>query len=106
MHEIGILYLNYELLLRGKRTIYLGRSIPVSDLELLQTQFENIIWVSQFTVSPQMEMNQIYLEEIENKLVTKNIFWAIGQRFKEQEHPSNNKNLKFFHSIRDVLKEI
>ena len=51
-------------------------------------------------------MNQIYLEEIENKLVTKNIFWAIGQRFKEQEHPSNNKNLKFFHSIRDVLKEI
>ena len=33
-HEIGLMYLNYELVLRGNHTIYLGQSLPLNNLNL------------------------------------------------------------------------
>ena len=106
MHEIGILYLNYELLLSGKRTIYLGRSIPVNDLVTLQSQFDKITWVSQFTVSPSLEFIQSYLEEMEEKLAVKNNYWAVSHRFKNLNYKQKSGNLKLFNSIKEALKEI
>ena len=32
IHELGLLYLNYELVLRGFKTIYLGQSLPLDNL--------------------------------------------------------------------------
>ena len=32
IHELGLLYLNYELVLRGNNTIYLGQSLPLDNL--------------------------------------------------------------------------
>ena len=36
IHELGLMYLNYELSLRGKKTIYLGQSIPLNSLNSLR----------------------------------------------------------------------
>ena len=32
IHELGLLYLNYELVLRGSQTIYLGQNLPLDNL--------------------------------------------------------------------------
>lgn len=107
MHEIGILYLNYELLLRGFKTIYLGRSIPVEDLAALKTQFDEIIWISQFTVSPTEEYLKSYLVEVEaNLLGDKNRYWAISKKFRTFPKNDVPKDLSVFDSIRHVLQII
>ncbi|WP_162628167.1 MerR family transcriptional regulator [Arcticibacterium luteifluviistationis] len=107
MHEIGILYFNYELLLRNKKTIYLGRSIPISDLVSLRKQFENIVWVSQFTVSPKSDQIAEYLEQVKELLIDKNNeYWAISYRMDQVEINSEQKALKTFTSIEEAIKNL
>src|SRR5690606_36999431 len=33
IHEIGLLFLNHELILKGKHTIYLGPTVPMDNLK-------------------------------------------------------------------------
>lgn len=39
IHELGLLYLHYRLRRAGRRTLYLGQSVPVADLEDLAQQW-------------------------------------------------------------------
>jgi len=45
IHELGILYLNYELNLRGYKSIFLGQSVPIENLEPLiaSNEFVNLL---------------------------------------------------------------
>jgi DNA-binding transcriptional MerR regulator len=52
IHDIGIIYLYYELLYHGNKAIYLGPSLPLSDLDYLLERHENISFVSYFTTAP------------------------------------------------------
>ena len=42
IHDIGLLFINYELLSRGYHTIFLGESVPVENLNLLNTLYDDI----------------------------------------------------------------
>ena len=42
VHELGLLFLNYELTNKGLHTIYLGQSVPIDSLEYL-TDFYTIL---------------------------------------------------------------
>ena len=107
MHEIGILYFNYELLLRHKKTIYLGRSVPISDLVALQNQFEKVIWISQFTVSPKSDQIENYLGQVKELLIGNgNEYWAISYRMKDLAIKTDQKTLKTFTSIKDAIKKL
>ncbi|WP_395047780.1 B12-binding domain-containing protein, partial [Flavobacterium sp.] len=46
IHELGLMYLNYELILNGYKTIYLGESVPVESLKDVQKYFDKITFVS------------------------------------------------------------
>lgn len=52
IHEIGLLYLNYEITLRGYKSIYLGQTMPIESLVDLLKYYNNVHFVSYFTVSP------------------------------------------------------
>ena len=45
VHELGLLFMNYELQKRGYRTIYLSRSVPVDNIENMFTVFSKITLV-------------------------------------------------------------
>jgi len=51
IHELGLLYINYELLLREDKTIYLGQSVPAQDLGALADVYDNIHYISYFTIN-------------------------------------------------------
>ena len=51
VHELGILYLNYELNLRGYKSIYLGQSVPIENLEPLLANDNFIEFVTYGKVS-------------------------------------------------------
>jgi MerR family transcriptional regulator, light-induced transcriptional regulator len=56
IHELGLLFVNYHLRSRGKRTIYLGQSVPLNDLARVAEQFpEQLVFVSPLTSYPPSE---------------------------------------------------
>lgn len=69
IHEIGLMLLNYELLLSGHRTVYLGESVPVSNISAIKENFDNITFVTYFTVAPALNNVPTYIEELEQVVV-------------------------------------
>ncbi|WP_139959738.1 MerR family transcriptional regulator [Flavicella sediminum] len=104
-HEIGLYFLNYYLLSKGQRTIYLGQSIPFEDLFFINSQFQNIQWVSSFVIDlvpkakKQFVINAAKL--LEN---TKNNFWIIGSIWDDFEKKNLPKNISFYNGFKELIK--
>ena len=69
IHELGLMYLNYEILLNGYQTIYLGESIPTDSLIDLKNSFEKITFLSYCTVEPDQENINEYLTDMHAKIL-------------------------------------
>lgn len=105
IHELGLLYLNYELTLRGIKTIYLGQSVPIDNLIDVQNVFNDICFISYFTVEPQESKLVPYFKEI-NTIIknTNNTFWAVGHR--TQNLGITYDNIKTFSSTVSLLESL
>ena len=51
IHELGLLYVNYELLLKGNRTIYLGQNLPLDNLKCFFDYQEDLCFITSLTVN-------------------------------------------------------
>ncbi len=69
IHELGLMYLNYEILLKGYQTIYLGENIPTENLLDLKDSYEKITFVSYLTVEPNQDVVDNYVSDIHAKLL-------------------------------------
>ena len=94
VHELGLMYLNYEILLKGYQTIYLGESIPTESLLDLKNSFEKITFVSYLTVEPNQEEIDNYIVDIQEQLLknTKHELLLLGRmtQFMSSKTPLNN----------------
>ena len=61
IHELGILYLNYLILSKGYRTIFLGQSLQTSSLQTLYSYETKYYFVSYITVEPSKDEIMPYL---------------------------------------------
>ena len=52
IHEIGLLFANFEILSAGFKSVYLGNNIPMDSLKHLLKHYPDIIFLSYFTVKP------------------------------------------------------
>jgi len=104
MHEISLLYLNYLLIEKGYQTIYLGRSIPFSDLPQFKLLFPLICWVGIFTIAPSPKLVLPFVKDMEH-LVTNSShqFWVIGKTLPAIINQSVASNIKIFSSLVEVL---
>ena len=71
IHDVGLLFINYELISRGYHTIYLGENVPLEDLNLLNNLYENITYVSYFTIKPDPEDLDDYLTKFYSSVIKK-----------------------------------
>ncbi|WP_282054246.1 MerR family transcriptional regulator [Maribacter luteus] len=108
IHEIGLLYLNYELILHGYKTIYLGQSIPLDNLEELFGFVENIYFISYFTVAPPKEKINKYIDELSNTILkdTSCEVWLMGRQTQLLNTESLAPNIKIFDSIEELIKKV
>lgn len=103
IHELGLMYLNYEILSNGYKTIYLGESVPIENLKDIANYFNNINFVCYMTVEPNPNEVNDYVEKLINQFDTKNNhFWFIG-RLVEKINPKLLSNeVRKFESISDL----
>lgn len=107
IHELGLMYLNYETLLYGYKSIYLGESVPIENLKDVQNHFDNIVFVSYFTVQPDKESINDYvqtmIDELENE---KTQLWFLGRMASNINTDLVKENVKVFKTIEDLVNNI
>ena len=107
VHELGVLYSNYEILTHGHHTLYLGQSVPIDSMKLFLSLYSDITFISCFTVQPEKEILDNYLKEFHSKLLknTSNQLLVSG-RLTAFINEDNLHQIKSFKSTRDVLDHL
>ena len=108
IHELGLMYLNYEFLLHGYKTIYLGESVPTSSLKDVYKYFENITFVSYVTVEPSKEYINAYIENLKKELLidSNTNLWLIGKMVDEIDENLLNENISVYQSIKEMTYDM
>ena len=105
IHELGLLYLNYELVLRGFHTIYLGQSLPLNNLNYFLDGEREICFITSLTIQPYDDKIQDYFNEIAEVMQnTNNQLIAVGRKVDKIKHMDLNENIQLHQSISDLLK--
>lgn len=104
IHELGLMYLNYEILLNGYQTIYLGESIPTDSLVDLKNSFEKITFVSYLTVEPNQDEVNEYLADMYSKLLenTNHELLLLGRMAQFISSKTIPNNVHIFNSIEEL----
>jgi len=77
LHEIGLLFAAYLLKRNGQKVIYLGQSLPMSDLKIVDLCHKPDVILTSITSSPCQEDVQPYLNKL-NSEFPETQFWFTG----------------------------
>ena len=108
IHELGLLFLHYELLLHGYNSIYLGQSVPLGSLNSLQKVYPNANFITYLTVEPSKEPVEEYLKRIEEEVVVDSncSVWVLGGKVKNiiEQGTIDFKGITLFKSNEELLE--
>lgn len=107
IHELGLLYLQYEVLNNGFQCVFLGQSVPIESLKNLVDIGEPITFLSYFTIEPTQEKIDDYLNIFSTKII-ENIecdLWILGYQiqFIKEELPNKVRSFKSIDEVLDML---
>ncbi|WP_437399684.1 MerR family transcriptional regulator [Flagellimonas lutimaris] len=108
IHELGLLYINYQLALHGYKTIYLGQTMPVESLEDLLKYYGNIRFVSYFTVSPTKDDIDDYFDRFSDllKKSSGSKLYVLGSQIQEVGEDKPLGAIKIFKSINQLIESL
>ena len=108
IHEIGLLFVNYELVLRGYKTIYLGQTIPLESLVDLKKYYEDPIFVSYFTVIPTKDDLGQYFTDFQEKLHSElpSQLWVLGRQTEHAKGTDLPESISLYHSIEQLMNQL
>ena len=107
IHELGLMYLNYEILSSGYKSLYLGESMPIDNLKDLKKHFDSIVFVSYLTVQPERsEINEYIVQMSDQLLDDSTELWYMGwlTQFIDAENLSDR--VVVFNSIAELAEKI
>ncbi|WP_400077877.1 MerR family transcriptional regulator [Winogradskyella sp. R77965] len=108
IHELGLMFINYEIVSNGYHSIFLGPSVPLESLTDIQNYYDDITFVSYFTVKPEKENISAYLNTFNDVILTKNNskFWILGRMLSHLDLDNLPKNTKAFSSIKELTEAL
>lgn len=107
IHELGLMYLNYEILLNGYKTIYLGESVPIENLLDVKKYFDTITFVCYATVEPTKSEVNLYINELSSKVIDATTsLWLIGRATENINTKSLNSKIQVFQSIDSLVQSL
>lgn len=107
IHELGLMYLNYELVLRGCQTIYLGQSLPLNNLNYFFESDSKVCFITSMTVMPYDDKIVDYFYEIENILKnTDHQLFAVGKKAMDVANIDFKSRISVFPSAIELLNQL
>ena len=107
-HDLGLLFLNYEVLNAGYHSIFLGENIPIDSIQYINDLYDNITYISYFTVNPADSKVENYLKKFSKNYLKKsnNSAMFIGHKTKSVPPKSVPKRIKLYSVIEDLVKDL
>ncbi|MEM5564188.1 MerR family transcriptional regulator [Psychroserpens sp. AS72] len=108
VHELGLMIINYQLIANGYKSIFLGQSVPLDSLKDLLNYYDDITFLSYFTVKPEKEYLVDYLKEFSEKLLIKKSIklWVLGRMLNDFDLKTLPKQVTSFNSIENLVKNL
>jgi MerR family transcriptional regulator, light-induced transcriptional regulator len=107
IHELGLMFINYEILSQGYKTIYLGGNIPIFCLRDLKRYFDNITYIGYMTVEPSKTEINNYVKKIEEEILEDTSqLYAIGRATRYIETHQHSQKITTFKSIKELVDSI
>lgn len=107
IHELGLMYLNYEILLHGYKAIYLGESMPIDNLKDLKKHFSSITFVSYLTVQPERDAVNDYVTKMAEELLDDNTeLWYLGRLAEFIDRKGISDKISVFDSITKLVEKL
>ncbi|WBX71608.1 MerR family transcriptional regulator [Tenacibaculum retecalamus] len=107
VHELGLMYLNYELVLRGNSTIYLGQSLPLSNLDYFFESDTKICFITSLTVQPYDDKIVSYFQEINDIIKgTEHQLIAVGSKTLKVKEIDFEADISLYPSVVSLLKTL
>ncbi|MBT8179421.1 MAG: MerR family transcriptional regulator [Flavobacteriaceae bacterium] len=104
IHEIGLLFVNYEIILKGYKTVYLGQTMPVENLVDLRKYYENLYFLSYFTVVPTKDRLHEYIKDFTEQVNDdgKSNLWILGRQTQHLKSEDLPPQIKTFQSVEQL----
>lgn len=108
IHELGLMYLHLEIISKGYHSILLGQSVPMKSLADILGYYEDITFVSYFTIQPEKESLSQYLKDFEKTLLKNKTtkFWILGKMIEHIDLKKLPNSIKTFQTIHNLVEEI
>lgn len=108
IHELGLLFINHQLVSKGYQSILLGMSVPLESLIDLKNYYDELIYISYFTVKPEKNEIEKYIEDF-SQLMIKNSntkLWILGQMLNILDLDKLPKGVSAFKSIKSLTSKL
>ncbi|WP_295985885.1 MerR family transcriptional regulator [uncultured Algibacter sp.] len=108
IHDIGLLFINYQLRGKGYHTIFLGESVPMESLTDLLDFFDEITFVSYFTVYPLVQEIPDYIKKFNELLLKKDNtkLFLLGKQLSDIQLNNLYPKTTIFNSIENLIKDL
>ncbi|HNP32850.1 MAG TPA: MerR family transcriptional regulator [Flavobacterium sp.] len=107
IHELGLMYINYEILNNGYNTIFLGESVPIKCLKDMKQHFENITYICYATVEPNSNEINNYIKKVNEKVLDEtSALWLIGYQVQNVDIKLLSKKIRTFKTIKELVENI
>jgi len=106
IHQLGLMYLHYEIVSKGYRVIYLGESMPIGNLKDLKKHYNSIVFLSYFTIQPERDNVNDYVGSMAEELLGDGSqIWLIGKQTQYIDRNLIPIDVKVFNSISDLVEK-
>ncbi len=108
IHDIGLLFTQYELVSKGYHCIYLGPSVPIESLSSILNYYDDINFISYFTVKPEKGDLHDYLKEFYDTILksNNNELWVLGRLLEHINRAKLPQQVKTFLTIESLVKRV
>ena len=107
IHELGLMYLNYEILSSGYKCIFLGESIPLENLNDLHKYFDNLVYLTYITVQPSQDDINDYIKHVQKEVLKPSSeLWLTGRMIGHVDPAILNQQTLLFYSLDEILHKL
>ncbi|MBT8244472.1 MAG: MerR family transcriptional regulator [Winogradskyella sp.] len=108
IHELGLMFLNYQIVSHNYNCIFLGQSVPLESLPDILDYYDDLVFLSYFTIKPVKEEIEDYIKDFDKLILQKSNaeFWILGQMLNSLDLEKLPNKIKPFKSIKEVVSQL
>ncbi|PHQ30552.1 MerR family transcriptional regulator [Leeuwenhoekiella nanhaiensis] len=107
IHDLGLIFLHYEVAAKGYKCIYLGQSIQTESLQYLVSTLNNVNFVSYLTINSSgksiLEFAKQFNQDVKDDHVPLYLLGRLIQEEKQEDMPKNVKLIKTIEAFQTLL---